>query len=157
MQVPGARVTWACTLQYQNAEEAKRHMFNCSGWGSESIVPMLNEFREKPCPYGGILGDLFDATPQDTISKVYLEHKMFDTWFYKRSVLIGDGKLKTFKKKNLSIGSLLSLLFVVIFVICCRILRLTATNSFGPFLDSFAFSLACHKVKSALQIGILQI
>ncbi|KAG0056609.1 hypothetical protein BGZ83_004391, partial [Gryganskiella cystojenkinii] len=90
MQVPGARVAWACSRQHQNAEDAKRDMFKSSEWGSESLGPMLSEFREKPCPYGGILGDLFDATPQDTISKVYLEHKMFETWFYKRSVLIGD-------------------------------------------------------------------
>ena len=100
MQVPGSRVAWICSLQYQNADEAKRHMFKSSEWGSETIGPMLNEFREKPCPYGGILGDLFDVTPQDTISKFYLEHKMFDTWFYKRSVLIGDGKSKTAKKRK---------------------------------------------------------
>ena len=86
------------------------------------------------------MGDLFEVTPKDAMSKVYLEHKMFDTWFYKRSVLIGDGKSKTSKKKRVSIGSLDT--FVI--VVACESQQ--QNNSFVPFLRSFAFSLACHKV-----------
>jgi len=52
---------------------------------------MIDEFRNKPCVYGGTLSTVIDATPDDLISRVYLEHKMFETWFHKRSVLIGDG------------------------------------------------------------------
>lgn len=38
------------------------------------------------------LGDMIDATPTDGICKVMLEEKLFETWSFKRSVLIGDGK-----------------------------------------------------------------
>lgn len=152
MQVPGARVTWACSLQYQNAEDAKRHMFKSSEWGTESIVPMLNDFREKPCPYGGILGDLFDATPQDTISKVYLEHKMFETWFYKRSVLIGDGKSKiTKKKESLSIGSL------AIFCYCCRMPMSTAKQLIRTFPSFLCVLNSVPQGKECSPNRILQI
>ncbi|GJJ71388.1 hypothetical protein EMPS_03738 [Entomortierella parvispora] len=54
---------------------------------------MIDEFRDKPCPYGGTLSAIIDATPEDLISKVHLEHKFFRTWFHKRSVLIGDGAI----------------------------------------------------------------
>ncbi|KAI1293403.1 hypothetical protein EDD11_008426 [Mortierella claussenii] len=33
------------------------------------------------------------ATPKDLISKVYVEEKMFETWYHGRTVLIGDGAI----------------------------------------------------------------
>lgn len=37
------------------------------------------------------LGDLYDRTPQDRVSKVMLEEKVFETWYHGRTVLLGDG------------------------------------------------------------------
>lgn len=37
------------------------------------------------------MGDLFDATPTERVSKVYFEDKLFDTWTHGRTILIGDG------------------------------------------------------------------
>ncbi|KAF9321730.1 hypothetical protein BGZ91_004479 [Linnemannia elongata] len=37
------------------------------------------------------LGDLYDQTPKEFISKVMLEEKVFMTWHYRRYVLLGDG------------------------------------------------------------------
>jgi len=82
---------WSLRKQYQSVDEAKKEMFMNSEWGPEKNESFLKEFKDDPCPYGGTLQDLIDATPKDLISKIYLEHKMFQTWFYKRSVLIGDG------------------------------------------------------------------
>jgi len=68
-------------------------MFENAEWGPESIAPMIKEFHSFPCPYNhGTIGDLIDETPTDSISKVYLEHKIFQTWHHGRSVLLGDGK-----------------------------------------------------------------
>lgn len=67
-------------------------MFENAEWGPEAVTPMIKEFYHLPCPYGGTIGDLIDATPKELISKVYLEHKMFQTWHHGRSVLLGDGK-----------------------------------------------------------------
>ncbi|KAF9899615.1 hypothetical protein BX616_002930, partial [Lobosporangium transversale] len=36
------------------------------------------------------MGEIFDATPPERISKVFLEEKLFKTWYYGRTVLIGD-------------------------------------------------------------------
>ena len=38
------------------------------------------------------LGDVYELTPEDMISKVMLEEKVFDTWYSGRSVLLGDCK-----------------------------------------------------------------
>lgn len=54
---------------------------------------MINEFRDRVCPLGGTMGDLIDDTPKDLISKVFIEEKMFKTWFHGRTVLLGDGTL----------------------------------------------------------------
>lgn len=53
---------------------------------------MIKEVRNFLIPFGNkTLGDLIDATPQDNISKVFLEDKLFETWNHGRTVLIGDG------------------------------------------------------------------
>ncbi|KAF9325570.1 hypothetical protein BG006_010960 [Podila minutissima] len=38
----------------------------------------------------GTVGEIIDATPEDRISKVMLESKLFKVWSYDRTVLIGD-------------------------------------------------------------------
>ncbi|KAF9351163.1 hypothetical protein BGX26_010774, partial [Mortierella sp. AD094] len=50
----------------------------------------LDRYRDFPCPVGGTMGELFDATPKHLISKVLIEEKMFKTCYNSRSVLIGD-------------------------------------------------------------------
>lgn len=37
------------------------------------------------------VGNLIDISPKDSISKVILEEKVFDTWYGGRTVLLGDG------------------------------------------------------------------
>ncbi|KAG0005991.1 hypothetical protein BGZ80_002181 [Entomortierella chlamydospora] len=69
---------------------AKELQFRNSEWGPEAIESMLKDFEDFPCPYGGTMKDIFDATPKDLISKVFLEEKVFETWYHGRSVLIGD-------------------------------------------------------------------
>ena len=39
------------------------------------------------------LRDLMDRTPQNQVSKVMLEEKVFKTWYDCRTVLLGDGTL----------------------------------------------------------------
>lgn len=38
------------------------------------------------------MGDLYDLTPVEFISKVMLEEKVFETWHSGRFALLGDGK-----------------------------------------------------------------
>jgi hypothetical protein len=47
------------------------------------------------------LGDLYDLTPKDVISKVMLEEKVFKTWYHGRIVLMRDGMYwRTDRNKN---------------------------------------------------------
>ncbi|KAF9087644.1 hypothetical protein BGX23_007964 [Mortierella sp. AD031] len=91
--VPGNRICWNAILQINTVEEATEHKFKNSEWGPETSDPMIREVRDFLIPFGGTLGELIDATPRETISRVFLEDKLFETWHHGRTVLIGDGKL----------------------------------------------------------------
>ncbi|KAG0021543.1 hypothetical protein BGZ80_002177 [Entomortierella chlamydospora] len=84
--VPDNKICWALQIQ---ASESKSEDENLD-WGQESVETMIKEFEEFPCAYGGTMKDLFDATPKKLISKIFLEEKVFRTWYHGRSVLIGD-------------------------------------------------------------------
>ncbi|KAF9897245.1 hypothetical protein BX616_005929, partial [Lobosporangium transversale] len=90
VNVPGQRVCWYLYQQLTEAE-AKSQLFRSSEWGPESIDSMINEFADIPCPWGGTMGDMIQATPRNLISKAFLEEKVFQTWFHGRTVLLGDG------------------------------------------------------------------
>ncbi|KAG9071759.1 hypothetical protein KI688_005975 [Linnemannia hyalina] len=63
---------------------------NLSEWGTESSDAIPEDWRNFPCPIGGTMGDLFDQTPREVVSKVVLEEKLYQTWYHGRVVLIGD-------------------------------------------------------------------
>ncbi|KAG0273298.1 hypothetical protein BGZ95_010880 [Linnemannia exigua] len=73
-------------------EERSRNCEN-SEWGAHPVQTMCDETRNFKIPVGGgkTLGDLYDLTPKDLISKVMLEEKVFKTWHSGRFVLLGDG------------------------------------------------------------------
>ncbi|KAK3813847.1 MAG: hypothetical protein JOS17DRAFT_779282 [Linnemannia elongata] len=63
-------------------------------WGAYPAQVMCEETKNFPIPLEKgkkhTLGDLFDRTPKELISKVMLEEKVFTTWHSGRTVLIGD-------------------------------------------------------------------
>ncbi|KAF9997889.1 hypothetical protein BGZ79_008414, partial [Entomortierella chlamydospora] len=71
-------------------EKAKELHFRNSEWGPESVDPMLKQYQDFPCAFGGTMKEFMDSTPKNLISKVFLEEKVFRTWYHGRSVLIGD-------------------------------------------------------------------
>lgn len=85
------QICWGLSVQLSETE-AKEQQFRNSEWGPESNEAMLSEFQDLPIPWGGTMGDIFEATPKQLISKVFLEEKMFKTWYHGRTVLLGDGK-----------------------------------------------------------------
>ncbi|KAG0226925.1 hypothetical protein BGX31_007146 [Mortierella sp. GBA43] len=88
--VPDNQVCFMLSKQL-SVTEAKEQLFRNSEWGPEANDSMLKEFYDHPCPWGGKMGDIFDDTPKELISKVFLEEKLFKTWYHGRTVLIGDG------------------------------------------------------------------
>ncbi|KAG0314929.1 hypothetical protein BGZ99_007763, partial [Dissophora globulifera] len=67
--------------------------FRNTSWSSEGNELMIKEIRDLPTIYGPV-SRFIDATPQDRISHVFMEEKMFETWFHERTVLIGDAAHK---------------------------------------------------------------
>ncbi|KAF9998603.1 hypothetical protein BGZ79_007721 [Entomortierella chlamydospora] len=86
---PGNQICWGIQIQIPE-NKAKELHFRNSEWGPESIDDMLDQFQDFPCAFGGTMKEIFDATPRNLISKVFLEEKVFQTWYNARSVLIGD-------------------------------------------------------------------
>ncbi|KAG0067400.1 hypothetical protein BGZ90_001006 [Linnemannia elongata] len=75
------------------AEEQRFRALENAEWGPHAAKAMCDQTREFPIPAGGSLktmGDIFDLTPPELISKVMLEEKVFDTWSHGRIVLLGD-------------------------------------------------------------------
>jgi hypothetical protein len=68
-----------------------------SEWGTIPAQTMCDETRDFPILLEKgkkhTLGDLYDQTPKEFISKVMLEEKIFSTWYSGRVVLLGDGKI----------------------------------------------------------------
>ncbi|KAG0361772.1 hypothetical protein BGZ54_008973 [Gamsiella multidivaricata] len=87
---PDNQICWGFVTQFASVEEARKQQFRNSEWGAETSDAYIKEFYDLPCPFGGIMGDLVDDTPHELISKVFVEEKLFDTWYYGCTVLIGD-------------------------------------------------------------------
>lgn len=76
------------TMQLDTSKVSKEMMFKNSEWGPEANESMIKEIRNFPSHFGGVIGDLIDATPKEMISRVFLEEKMFETWYHGRTVLM---------------------------------------------------------------------
>ncbi|KAG0308274.1 hypothetical protein BGZ98_008445 [Dissophora globulifera] len=75
---------------------AQTDAFRSSDWGTVSSNSIESDWREFKLPLGAnggyvTIGDLVDNTPQENITKVMLEEKLYNTWYHRRTVLIGDG------------------------------------------------------------------
>ncbi|KAF9977702.1 hypothetical protein BGZ65_007299 [Modicella reniformis] len=89
MSVPDNQICWTYGIQLSEVE-AKEQQFRNSEWSPEQNEVMLQQVRNLSCPWGGRMADIVDATPKHLISKVFLEEKVFMTWYHGRTVLIGD-------------------------------------------------------------------
>ncbi|KAF9114753.1 hypothetical protein BGX30_006492, partial [Mortierella sp. GBA39] len=90
--IPGNRICWNVIIQL-GIEKIADDQFKSSDWKPQQNQEMLDLLRGLKTPYG-IMGDLFDATPIERISKVYYEDMLFETWTHGRTVLIGDAAHK---------------------------------------------------------------
>ncbi|KAG0345460.1 hypothetical protein BG004_003697 [Podila humilis] len=83
-------------VHFMDKESYKRNdSFRTTEWGPESAEALAREVRDFRVPGGrdGVeltLGDYLDKTPARYLSKVVLEEIVFEKWYHKRAVLIGD-------------------------------------------------------------------
>ncbi|KAF9365617.1 hypothetical protein BGX34_009239 [Mortierella sp. NVP85] len=83
-------VCWMVFEVLDNESLDKNDNFRSTDWGPEAAETMCNQVRHIRIRENMILGDLIDKTPKNVICKVMLEEKIFKTWVYNRTVLIGD-------------------------------------------------------------------
>ncbi|GJJ74679.1 hypothetical protein EMPS_07037 [Entomortierella parvispora] len=88
------RVCFAVVQQLESEAQCEEEKFNGIPWEPERAVEMMQEIKDFKIPQGGTLGDLFNQTPQESISRIFLENKLFQTWYHDRIVLIGDAAHK---------------------------------------------------------------
>ncbi|KAG0208921.1 hypothetical protein BGX28_000240 [Mortierella sp. GBA30] len=91
--VPNNRICWNVVVQLTTMQH-EDEKFRNSEWGPESNESLIKEVESFKTPYNCTMGDLIAQTPRDGISKVFLEDKLFETWHYGRTVLIGDAAHK---------------------------------------------------------------
>ncbi|KAF9967565.1 hypothetical protein BGZ70_009032 [Mortierella alpina] len=86
--VPENKICWLYTVQLSASSPNER--FRNSEWGPEAASAMCDKVRDFKAPFGLTMGELIDVTPRETISKVMLEEKLFETWHHGRTALLGD-------------------------------------------------------------------
>ncbi|KAG0274425.1 hypothetical protein BGZ96_004330 [Linnemannia gamsii] len=87
-------IAWG-VIEYLPAEATREDQdYRRADWGPEAALAFCEKVRDLPVKSGGnkimTIGDLIDVTPKEQINKVRLEEKIFETWHYGRTVLIGD-------------------------------------------------------------------
>ncbi|KAF9203200.1 hypothetical protein BGZ49_006674, partial [Haplosporangium sp. Z 27] len=95
--IPNNRISYIITHQL-NEKCAKEAAFRNSEWFPECNTKMIKEVYNFPIKEGSdvkggavrTLGNLINATPVELVSKVFIEEKLFETWYGGRTVLIGD-------------------------------------------------------------------
>ncbi|KAF8946742.1 hypothetical protein BGZ47_011486 [Haplosporangium gracile] len=91
------RIAWMTLFHHpissKTAEERRANDGENVEWGPNAAQAMMDKTRDFPIIFGDgkrTLGDMYDLTPKDLISKVSLEEKIFETWSGGRVVLLGD-------------------------------------------------------------------
>lgn len=84
------------TSNEQGSRKTRRQDGDDASWDASPAQTMCDETRnfQIPIDIDGrkmTMGDLYDLTPKEFISKVGLEEKVFETWHHGRTVLLGDG------------------------------------------------------------------
>lgn len=92
MSLGNNSVGWSVLGPVTHSGKALDGNFGQSEWGVEMAEILMSRCRDIKSPYGGVLGDLFDRTPKSTICKYMIEEKLFSTWYYSRTCLMGDGE-----------------------------------------------------------------
>ncbi|KAF9431540.1 hypothetical protein BGZ76_000180 [Entomortierella beljakovae] len=89
LTVPGNRICWVVQKKITD-DEYQAMMFRKSSHGFDTPEDMIGEVKHLKTAYGSTIGTLIDYTPHDSLSKVWTEDKVFNTWYHGRTVLIGD-------------------------------------------------------------------
>ncbi|KAG0338787.1 hypothetical protein BG004_007086 [Podila humilis] len=88
-------VCWVVVHFLDNDSKKQNDSFRNSEWGHEAAQEMAKAVRTFKVPGGKgdkqlTIGDYIDKTPPKYLSKVMLEEIIFESWYHRRAVLLGD-------------------------------------------------------------------
>ncbi|KAF9184274.1 hypothetical protein BGZ50_003790 [Haplosporangium sp. Z 11] len=135
ISVPGNRICWNAIKQLANVKQAEDYAIRNSEWGPDSNEEMIHEVKDFPIPDGHTLGDLISATPKETVSRVFLEDKLFETWHHGRTVLIGDAAHKLLP--SVGQGAVTAMQDAVILANCLYDLKSTSHEDIEAALQDY--------------------
>ncbi|GJJ70238.1 hypothetical protein EMPS_02587 [Entomortierella parvispora] len=141
------RISWDVVSQIATRATLEDMKFRNSEWGPESHPELINEIRsfKTPPSYGDTLGALIDATPKEGISRVFLEDKLFQTWHFGRTVLIGDAAHKLLPSSGQ--GAVNAMEDAVILANCLYDIGTTSPEDINAALKSFQDQRYPHVVE----------
>ncbi|KAF9284809.1 hypothetical protein BGZ68_004391 [Mortierella alpina] len=88
---PGLRntINWCVTGPMLTTNRTEEN-FMVSGFGPEEAEKTCQMIKHLQIPYGGTLERLIQNTARNNINKILVEEKYYKTWYYGRTVLIGE-------------------------------------------------------------------
>ncbi|KAF8977859.1 hypothetical protein BGZ46_007059 [Entomortierella lignicola] len=87
---PGNTLAWSVSGELLTPEGSTDVNFKQSGFGPEAIDAACAIIQDLPVPSGGTIADVIQCTKRDFITKVMVEEKHYKTWYYGRTVLVGE-------------------------------------------------------------------
>ncbi|KAG0360394.1 hypothetical protein BG005_010869 [Podila minutissima] len=90
-------ICWQAFLTLDKTASKAHDSFRNSEWGPEAAEQMCKDVKDIPFKGGNgnlTIGDLIERSPKDRLTKVVFEEKIFKTWSFGRTVLLGDSKSK---------------------------------------------------------------
>ncbi|KAG0049880.1 hypothetical protein BGZ83_005311 [Gryganskiella cystojenkinii] len=121
--------------QLMTVGQVESEKFSGRHWGNERCEEMIEKVKDFKSPCGGTLGDLFELTPPEKISKVYLHDKLFETWTHNRTVLLGDSAHKLLPSAGK--GAVCAMQDSVVLVNCLYELESLKTEAIKTALEEY--------------------
>ncbi|KAF9965472.1 hypothetical protein BGZ70_004809 [Mortierella alpina] len=85
----GNTINWCVTGPMLTTHRTEEN-FMVSGFGPEEAEKTCQMIKHLQIPYGGTLERLIQNTARNNINKILVEEKYYKTWYYGRTVLIGE-------------------------------------------------------------------
>ncbi|KAF9201537.1 hypothetical protein BGZ49_008232 [Haplosporangium sp. Z 27] len=154
MSVPDNQICWGLQIQLPSSQRREHHFHN-SEWGPEAIDDVIKDFKDLPCPSGGTMKEIFDATPTKLISKVFLEEKVFKTWYHGRTVLIGDAPFVLSPQyHSVSQGAVMAMKDAVVLANCIFNMKDNSNQSVKAAFESY-YNQRSPEAEIVYQTGIV--
>ncbi|GJJ74659.1 hypothetical protein EMPS_07017 [Entomortierella parvispora] len=129
------RIAWAVISKEPRpakTEEVKRPN---SEWAPENCDDMIKIVKDFRVACGSTLGGLINATPKEQMSKVFLEDRLYETWNYGHTVLMGDAAHRMLPSSGQ--GPVCAMLDAVVLANCLYELTSVTPETISKALDEY--------------------